>query len=270
MYELEYVRRRKRRKLVAIFGFVSASVVTSLAIISFLGRYVGTFTVKLETRNVELALSEKKASEKHSSFLRVSAEAPFQEFTYGDFDRRFGDAVIDSDESSVDLGANFSKNDPETIESFNFFKYTFFVNNSGTLPAKYDFQVNITEDVLGDDGRSLLDTVRVMLYEDGEKTVYGKADTKPHYDENGDPDYRAPISVSEHDATEYNPFLGYAEEFSSSEVVTTLSGRYINVGDAKRYTIVTWLEGFRSDSNQNAPKGATIKLGVEINAYENE
>jgi len=270
MYELEYVRKRKRRRLVAIFGFVSTSVVTSLAIISFLGRYVGTFTVSLETRNVDLALSEKKASDQHSSFLRVSAEAPFQEFTYSDFDRRFGDNVIDSESSTVELGANYSEKEPDKIESFNFFKYTFYVENAGTLPAKYDFALNILDDVLADDGRSLLDTVRVTLYEDGVKTTYAKADTKPHYGEDGQPDYRAPISVSEYEATESYPFMGYAEEFASSEVVTTLSGKVLNVGDAKRYTIVTWLEGFRSDSNLSAPKGATIKLGVEINAYENE
>ena len=266
MYELEYVKKRKRRKIVALAGGVSAVVVTTFVIIAFLGRFVGTFTVSLETRNVDIALSEKKASEKHSSFLRVSASAPFQEFTYSDFDRRYGDEVIDSENSSVELGANFAKSDPEKIESFNFFKYTFFISNAGTLPARYDFTVKILADVLADDGRSLLDTVRVMIYEDGEKTVYGKSESKPHYDENGQPDYRSPISVSEGE----EGFMGYAEEFTSSEVVTTLSSKNLNVGGVKRYTIVTWLEGFRSDSNRTAPKGATIKLGVEINAYENE
>jgi len=42
----------------------------------------------------------------------------------------------------------------------------------------------------------------------------------------------------------------------------------IDVGEMRRYTIVTWLEGFRSDNTKPAPAGASIKLGVEINAYE--
>ena len=65
--------------------------------------------------------------------------------------------------------------------------------------------------------------------------------------------------------------MGYVDgTFTSSEVITTFSGKTLNIGEAKRYTIVTWIEGFRSDSKKPAPKGATIKLGVEINAYENE
>ena len=57
--------------------------------------------------------------------------------------------------------------------------------------------------------------------------------------------------------------------FDSSQVVTTFSDQPIDVDEVRRYTIVTWLEGFQSSNTELAPKGATIKLGVEINAYEN-
>ena len=269
MYELEYVRKRKRRIIVLIGGGVSLSVVTSLAIIAFLGRFVGTFTVSLETRNVDITLSEKQTSGSNSSFLRVDQLWPFQEFTYTDFDRRFGDQVIDSEESDYLIGAN--KNDKDEYDSLNFFKYTFYVKNVGTLPAKYDFKLNILDDVKSDDGRSLIDTMRVMVYENGEKTVYGKGEAIPHKGMKGEADYRAPISMNEYDAEQSEvEFPGYAETFVSSKVVTTFSRMTINVGEAKRYTIVSWLEGFRSSSTEPAPKGATIKLGVEINAYENE
>ena len=269
MYELEYVRKRKRRLIVALVGGISAMAISSLAIISFLGRFVGTFTVSLEARNVDIALSEKRSGS-HSSYLRVKQLSHFQEFTYADFDRRFGDEVIDNEETNYTLGANYSSTDSSKIESLNFFKYTFYVQNAGSTPAKYDFSLNIIENILSSDGRSLIDTLRVMVYEDGKKTIYGKAVDSGHYDEAGNPDYRPPISVDEHDATESNPFMGYAETFASPKVVTTFSGKQINVGDAKRYTIVTWLEGNLSSNTENAPQGATIKLGVEINAYENE
>ena len=250
-------------------GGISLSVVTSLAIIAFLGRFVGTFTVTLETRDVDIALSEKRTSGNNSSFLRVDPIYPFQEFTYSDFDRRFGDEMIDSEDTDYHLGANLDANNE--IDSLNFFKYTFYVKNVGTTPAKYDFKLNIADNVLSDDGRSLIDTMRVMVYEDGDKTVFGKSEAIPHRGLYGEADYRPPISISEYQADqEKEEFPGYAEVFTSSKVVTTFSRLTINVGEAKRYTIVSWLEGFQSSSTEPAPKGATIKLGVEINAYENE
>ena len=268
MYKLEYVKKRKRRRLVAIAGGISATVVTTFAIVAFLGRFVGTFTVSLETRNVSLALLEKKDSSHHSSFLRVNQIAPFQEFTYSYFDRYGGDQAIDSDDTSATVGANYSE-DGKTITSLNFFKYTYYVKNVGSQPAKFDWTLNVIEDVKSNDGRSLLDTLRVAIYVDGEKTVYGKALSEPHTEEGID-DYRAPISVDKEDESEEFPFMGYAEKFNSSSVVTAFRGQQINIGESKRYTIVTWLEGFRSSNEEFAPRGATIKLGVEINAYENQ
>ena len=269
MYRLEYVRKRKRRKIVAIVGGISTVVITAFAIVAFLGRFVGTFTVSLESRNVELTLLEKKDSTEVSSFLRVNTLAPFQEFTYGYFEKYGGDEVIDNEDTSIKIGANYNTRGDE-IRSLNFFKYTYYVKNVGKEPAMYDWSVNIVDNVTSHDGRSLLDTLRVMMYVDGEKTIYGQSLKTPRIDEEGNRDYRAPVSVDESEATEEYPFQGYAEAFTSSKVVTTFRGQYIGVGESKRYTIVTWLEGFRSSNDSFAPRGATVKLGVEINAYENE
>ena len=252
----------------AIVGGISTVVVSTFAIVSFLGRFVGTFTVSLEARDVELTLLEKEDSTHYSSFLRVNNVAPFQEFTYSYFDNYGGDSVIDSENSDIKTGANLDDNGNMT--SFNFFKYTFYVKNIGSSAAKYDWTVNILEDVKSYDGRSLLDTLRVMVYEDGVRTIYGKALSTPHQDEHGEDDYRAPVSVDENDATEEFPFAGYAEKFDSSKTITTTRGQEIDIGQTKRYTVVAWLEGFRSSNEEFAPRGATIKLGVEINAYENE
>ena len=271
MYRREYVRKRKRRRIVAIVGALSGATVLALSIIAFLGRFVGTFTVSLESRNVDLTLLEKKDSTHSTSFLRVNSLVPFQEFTYSYFDNYGGFDVIDSDESGSFIGANYSPTDPASIISLNFFKYTYYVKNVGKEPAMYDWSVKVTDNVLSQDGRSLLDTLRVMIFVDGEKSIYGKALSIPHYDSEGKADYRPPISVDEHDATDEFPFMGYVDEnFTSSEVVTTFRGENLDVNESRRYTIVTWLEGFRSSSEEFAPRGAKIKLGVEINAYENE
>jgi hypothetical protein len=251
---------------VFIGGGISLSVVSSLAIIAFLGRFVGTFTVSLETRNVDLTLSEKSDFANRSSYLRVNNVSHFQEFTYSDFDS-YGDEVIDSEATDHLLGANYVSGSNE-VESLDFFKYTFYVRNVGKEPAKYDFTLNILENVASEDGRSLEDTMRVMIYTNGVKEVYAKPESTPHVGEDGKPDYRAPISIDEDKATPAYPFMGYAEPFASSEIVAQTSGLQLDIGETKRYTIVTWLEGFQSSNYQTAPKGATIKLGVEINAYE--
>ena len=262
MYELEYVRKRKRKIRVAIIGGVSSVVITSLAIIAFLGRFVGTFTVSLEANNVDISLSEKESGSR-SSFLRVNSLKPFEEFTYSRFETKFGDAVIDSEDSPYTLGANYSKLNQNVITSYDFFKYTFYVVNTGNSDVGYSFTLNISDNIRSTDGRSLLDTLRVTIYENGTKTIYGQKDSVPHGDDNDD--YRPPISANEGETG----FTGYVNDiFTSANTVTSFSGRELEPDEARRYTIVTWLEGYRSDGNCDAPKGATIKLGVEINAYE--
>ena len=80
------------------------------------------------------------------------------------------------------------------------------------------------------------------------------------------------MSTSLANANEDNPFYGYAEKFEAEDRVTTLRVKDFKQDDIRRYTIVTWLEGEdpESDHRKEAPKGAKIKIGVEINAYENE
>ena len=155
----------------------------------------------------------------------------------------------------------------------NFFKYTFYIKNIGDVPCRYIFSLKIVESIPSSDGRYLDDTIRFMLYDNDKedehnKTVYAKRASIPHADENGQADYRAPISVSKEDSNDDYPFEGYAEMFESSDVVTNYDVNYFEVGDVRRYTLVYWLEGFSSDPNKEAPKGAKIKLGVEINGYE--
>ena len=268
MYELEYVKKRKRRRRVAIIGGISTVVVSTLCIVAFLGRYVGTFTVSLDTGNVKLALSLKSTFETSTSFLRVDNMPLFREYTYGSFEE-LGHDVIDNEETTTnDLAGNY---DGGFLTSVNFFKYTFYVKNVGDSPARYTFQMNILDLHEATDGshRTLEDSLRVMIYDNADlskhdKTVYGKKSAIPHDDGQGGKDYRAPVTVDDPDDPE---FYGYAEMFNSSSVVTTLSVPKIVSGEIRRYTIVMWLEGFRSSYVEEAPEGATMKLGVEINGY---
>jgi hypothetical protein len=273
MYELKYVKKRKTKMWVAISGGVATVVVSTLSIVAFLGRYVGTFTVSLDTGKVELALSDSSAFSKKESFLRIDSLPAFHEYTYSSLP---DDDRLDSEETNYLTGAVY-KSDGITVDSMNYFKYTFFIRNVGKVPATYSVKIKLTDNKAGEEGRTLDDTLRTMLYETNLETgtrtrsIYAKRAAVHHIDENGVANFQEPISISEEAANEGEPFPGYAEMFESANVITTwqpTSG--LAVGETRRYTIVNWLEGYDPQSNNYSapPKGARIKLGVEINAYE--
>ena len=264
MYELDYVKRRKRRKWVAIGAGISTIVIATLSIISFLGRFVGTFTVKLETGDVKLTLSESKSFAQTSSYLMVNNLYPLQEYTYSNL-VSIGDDSIDNEESTYltsERAVNYAK-DGTSIKSINYFKYTFYVKNVGDVRSAYDMRIRILET----DGK-LEDTLRVMVYknkpDDGnhQKTVFAKRSASKHIDENGKESFDEKISDDRY---------GYAQQFETSDVIKTISADKFVPGDTDRYTIVFWLEGWdpQSSIEEEAPISAKLKLGVEINAYEN-
>ena len=273
MYELEYVKKKKRKKRALIIGCISTTVVTALSIVAFLGRFVGTFTVSLDTGTVKLTLSQRSTFVDSTSFLRVDNLVPFQEFTYEWFVNDYSEDKIDSEYTSTSIGYRYGT-DSVTVRSMRFFKYTFFVKNIGDTPARYDFTINVLDKKADRNGQSLDSTLRVMLYEnDDENThnrlIFGKA-IAPHQGDDGEPDYRPPISYSEERAElDGVPFPGYVDRtFLSDKVIAKLYADKLNVNQYRRYTIVTWLEGYLSGYEDQAPTGARIKLGVEINAYE--
>ncbi len=278
MYELEYVKKRKRRKVAVITGGVSTIVVTSLSIIAFLGRFTGTFTVSLDTANVQLTLSEKSTFLTQTSFLRIDNLAPFSEYTYEWFDE-YTDDQIDNDLSNYSLGYVY-KGESNTVQFVKFFKYTFYIKNIGNVNASYDFTLKVLELKASSDGRKLDDTLRVMIYDNPlesheSRKIYGKAGKGRIGPDGISVDYRPPISISEETANiRGNEFPGYVDKtFINSEVIAQYKKVDLRVGEIKRYTLVTWLEGelsnSQTESEETAPKGASIKLGVEINAYEN-
>ena len=265
MYELELVRKRKRRLWAAIIGGIGVTGVTTLSIAAFLGHRVGSFTVALESKSSELTLSERSSFENRSSFLRVGEVPGFQEITYAKL-KSLGNEVIDNEENDYTLGVRTNAAGKSFTE---FLKYTFFIKNVGLDPATYDFSLQIKEIIATSNGQTLEDSFRVMVIKDGQSEVYAKRLQVPHLDENGEPDYRAPISVNEADASADYPFEGYANMFKSSTEVMTEKGLNLEPNEYRKYTVVTWLEGFQSSGTADTLKGASIKLGVEINAYEN-
>ena len=278
MYDLEYVKKRKRKKAAIIVVGISTIVVSALAITSFLGRFVGTFTVSLDTGNVQITLSESSSFKNPTSYLRINDLPRFEEYT---FDNLPSDDVLDNEEIAY-LDDNAINKDGEDIVSMDYFKYTFFVKNVGNKHARYNLDVNIVDNKPSKDGRYLDDTLRVMIYETDlatsftTKEVYAKKTKTPHYNDEGELEFTESISISKEYASTSMPFRGYANTFDSSSRITTIPVVNFGKGSIRRYTIVAWLEGYDPEAYSpideviiEAPKDARLKLGVEINAYEN-
>lgn len=268
MYDFKYVKKRLTKIWVTIGAGISTLVVATFVIVSFLGRFVGTFTIKLEAGTIALTMSEKHDFENPTTYLRINRLPTFNECEYATLVERVGDGELDNEESSYLHGAKYDR-DGVTVRSLNYFKYTFYVKNVGDVPCSYDFKLNII-DSKSDNGKLVEDTVRFMIYdnfyEEGiadthDKTVYAKESLTSHIDEDGNVSYRERISTDKY---------GYAEPFESNSVITTLYQDNFQIGQIKRYTIVMWLEGNDPESNRqtDAPKNARLKIGVEINAYE--
>lgn len=272
MYENPYVKNHKKRKLASFVGGVSALGITALSIVAFLGRFVGTYTVTLNSGHVKLAISQDKDFEKPTSFLMVESLPKYEEYTYSHI--KADEANIDSDATDYLYGNN--KVDGE-IFSLNFFKYTFYVKNIGPITASYQFKIRILESNPSTDGRRVEETLRVALYEnylgsdEHKSTVYAQASKEGKTDEEGKQTFNEYISVSpDKQDPKVNPYYGFAEKFISDDTICTHEVRSFIKESVMRYTMVCWLEGQDPQSNESlgAPVGASIKLGVEINAYE--
>ena len=271
MYELDYVKKRIRRRVVLIATSLGTMGVSVFTIVAFLGRFVGTFTVSVNNGDVNLALCESSTFDNPQSLLRLEHLPPYEEWTYG----RLPDAtILDNEETPYTYGGI---RNPETgdVTSLNYFKYTFFVKNVGSNIAQYKISYNITENKPASDGRTLDDTVRIAIYDSSSDPdehklvdVFAKEAAEVNYKADGTPTMQEFIAEHPYDDTEDedHPLAG---KFKSSEVVTDYIVPKFAPNDMRRITLVVWLEGYDRQSIGEPPQGASLKLGVSINAYEN-
>ena len=262
---------------------ISSVVVTSLVIVSFLGRTVGTFTVSLNNSEVKLALSEKKNSNESSTYLRVNANAKYVESTFESLKYRLD--LLDSEETPYNVGeyeyTYLDKSDGKIKKGkgLEFLKYTFYVKNLGSKTASYKLKVNIDDRTRADDnsGRSLDDTLRIMVFQNDPNNglhdylVYAKKAAEKNYDINGNPTDREFIAKYDERTNRETEDTPLAEMFKDGATVAEYDVNNFVKDDIMRYTMVVWLEGADPQSvpSEDYPEGATLKLSVDISAYEN-
>lgn len=265
MYKLNLVKKRKRIKRAAIISGIGAIGVTTMVIVAFLGRTVGSFTVILHNDGLSLTMSEKKSFENPTTYLNARGLESFSgAHTYKWFytSEKYSFEQIHNEETSSDLGKE------TTGTGIRFFKYTFYIKNTGTLNTGFDMDIKLTETVKPTNGAAPLeDYLRLAVFK-GEGNynpdVYAKASEFKEPSEDGSLDKREYVSG---DPTNKDNYYELAYEFAdiSNNVLATLSST-LEPQQIEMYTLLFWLEGYDREC-KDIPDQASLRIGATINAY---
>ena len=116
----------------------------------------------------------------------------------------------------------------------NYIAYTFYVQNLGSETVNYWYEILI-DDVI----KEIDKAIRVMVYQNGEPTIYAKANSQGSAEQG-------------------------TEIFYSDESVMLKKREAFNSGDIDKYTIVIWIEGDDPEC-VDALIGGQMKMHLEIN-----
>jgi hypothetical protein len=160
-------------------------------------------------------------------------------------DYEISNARLDAD--IVHDMTNISGEDlPPNIDNINgahngesYIAYTFYLINSGDDTLTYTGEMTIENVTNGVD-----EAIRIAVYKNGEKTVYGKT--------------KSDGSGMESDCD---------SEFTSSTIVMTTSHEKFEPKAKDKFTVVIWLEGNDPDCLDNII-GGTLKLGMNFRITE--
>lgn len=153
-----------------------------------------------------------------------------------DFKRRLYAEGIDSmDNISIDwIPKDIDTEGDGSHNGENYIAYSFYVENRGETTVNYWEEIFI-DDVI----KNIDEAIRVMIIQNGERTVYAKVNSLTHEPEKG------------------------TEPFYSTDKVVVRERKGFNPGETDRYTVVIWLEG-DDDECINSLIGGEIKLHMEI------
>lgn len=116
----------------------------------------------------------------------------------------------------------------------NYIAYTFYLENQGTGTVNYWMEC-IIDDVI----KNVDEAVRIMIFLNGEKTIYAKKNSITGSNEKG------------------------CEKFFSDELAVLRERKKFKPGEIDKYTVVIWLEGDDPDC-VNALIGGEIKMHMDI------
>lgn len=116
----------------------------------------------------------------------------------------------------------------------NYYAYTFYLANQGDETLNYWYEIDIEDTLL-----NLDEAIRVMVYRNGERTVYAKPNSKTGEPEEG------------------------CKNFFDSGIPVLEEVKDFAPGDKDRFTVVVWIEGDDPDCN-NSLIGGGIKMSMKL------
>ena len=132
------------------------------------------------------------------------------------------------------LPENIDEEGEGTHNGPNYIAYTFYIENKGADTINYWYKI-VVDDVRKDGGK----VVRVVVFRNGKKTVYAKANERTGAQEIGTVQFKDNLTVVEKQRTEFK------------------------VGDIDKFTIVIWVEGDDPDC-VDALIGGMMKMHMDI------
>ncbi len=213
--------------LMRVTGLIAVALVALIAIgyaIAYFYNKYGSFTIKVnkyDMVNQGLSLSETPDFDKTNSMLTA-------------------DIVYDmTNISGEDLPDNIDKVNGNH-NGRNYIAYTFYLHNSGKDTITYEGDLTISNVT-----KSVDEAIRVAVYTNGEKVVYGKT--------------KSDGSGKESDCD---------EEFLTANQVMHTKVEDFKKGDTTKYTVVIWLEGNDPDCVDDII-GGVIKMQMDFKIIEN-
>lgn len=212
-------KRKKRYTKTKVIISIILTVMILLFIILSIIYKGGHFTITLDQR---LAVDNHIVIYDDNEIKESKRRLTARELTFMD------NISIDWIPKNIDTEANGSHNGE------NYIAYTFYIENEGEETINYWYTI-IIDDVI----KNVDDAARVMIYKNGEKTVYAKTN-----------------SLTNEAEKDTKPF------FSKDKAVLEQRNNFAP-GDIDKYTVVIWLEGDDPDCTDNI-LGGEIKMHMEI------
>lgn len=259
MYKLNLVKRKRRIRRVAVLTGIGGMGVTSMGIVAFLGREVGTFTVNLDNTQVSLTMDTSSSFENRTTYLNASGLTAFagaHKYRWFDVSQTFSFEKIHDETTTVELGRENSS------KQLMFFKYTFFIMNDGNVNATYDMNVNFMENIKPkNDAYPMDEYLRLMIFEgDSDRYIYARRSLTRNESENGS--YREYVSGAPNSGDYYGETIPFIDEMHLARLEN-----YLEPGEKRMYTFLFWLEGNDPECTGKVPENASLRIGATINAY---
>lgn len=212
-------RTKKLIKIFKLFTFASLTALVSTFVVMNFVYNGGKFSISLDKK-----LSQNKGIVLYSDSFEQKPERKL----YADDIEYMDNISINWVPENIDTESDGSHN------GANYIAYTFYIENQGEEKVDYWYTIFIN-DVIKD----VDEAIRIMIYKNGERTVYAKANSETGLEEEG------------------------TKKFYSEDIAVLEKTENFNSGDVDKFTIVVFIEGDDPDCI-NKIIGGEIKLQMKI------